>query len=243
MHAAQARQRRDSIVLAESLEALAGCEIAVEAVFEELALKRRVFAALGDTLRADALLATNTSTLDVDAIAAAARANGRGAAPRYALADFSDRLVERRRLGRKSGAGWYRYEAQSRRGLPDAALDEIVSVERVRLGFTPRRLDDAEIVERCVYALVNEGYRLLDEGIARSAADTTPCGSTVTDFPALAAARCGMPKASGSTWSWRRSGASPNATPPSGNPRACSKHARVPVRFPKQPIETVEIAP
>ena len=262
---------------------LSTVDLAIEAVFEDLALKREVFVRLGARCRADALLATNTSTLDVDAIAAAAPDPARslglhffspahimklleivrgratseatlsaalelaqrlgkvavvvgnaygfvgnrmlhayrreaellleaGATPQqvdaalerfgFAMGPFSvadlagvdigwrakmerlkaetvpfrlsnivDRLVAARRLGQKSGAGYYRYAAGDRTPLPDAAVDDIIAAERATLGVAARSVSDDEIVRRTLAALINEGARLLDTGIARSAAD------------------------------------------------------------------------
>jgi len=265
-------------------ESVARADVVIEAVFEDLALKQQVFAQLGALCREDTMLATNTSTLDVDAIAAAAshperslglhffspahvmrllevvrgektspatiaaavelgrrlgkvpvvvgncdgfagnrmllgyrreaeflvlegaspeRVDGalenfgfamgpfavadlagidvgwrakqerikRGQAPAFAVTDLSDALVAAGRLGQKTGHGWYRYEPGERARRDDPATVPIVESERRRLGIAQREVGDGEIVERCVYALVNEGARILEEGIASSAAD------------------------------------------------------------------------
>jgi 3-hydroxyacyl-CoA dehydrogenase len=83
----------------------------------------------------------------------------------------SDLLVAAGRRGRKNGAGFYRYEERSRRGTEDPAVVELIRHEAERLGVTQRPIADAEIVERCLTALINEGGKLLDEGVARAAAD------------------------------------------------------------------------
>jgi len=276
-------------------DGLADADVVVEAVFEDMAVKRAVFARLGAVCRPDAILATNTSTLDVDEIAAAAphpertvgmhffspahvmrllevvrgaktspetiaatvalgirlrkipivvgncdgfvgnrmlhkyrreaellleagatpaqvdgalRAFGfamgpfavadlagvdigwrakqerlkRGPLP-FRLSNVSDLLVAADRLGQKTGAGYYRYEQGSRAPIPDPAVDELLAAERARLGITPRTVADGEIVERCVYALVNEGARIIDEGIAASAADVDAIWLTGYGFP------------------------------------------------------------
>lgn len=88
--------------------------------------------------------------------------------------DFSaipDRLCEIGRYGQKTGAGWYRYESGSRAALPDPAVDQIIQQWRTDKALTPRRVDDREIIERCVYALINEGARILEDGIAQRASD------------------------------------------------------------------------
>jgi 3-hydroxyacyl-CoA dehydrogenase len=267
---------------ATDLGALGGADLVIEAVFENLAVKRDVFARLGTVCRPGAVLATNTSTLDVDAIAAASGRDtdvvgmhffspanvmrllevvrGRATAPDVvatalavgrrlgkvgvvvgncfgfvgnrmlyaygrekelmllegvlperidrALEDFgmamgpnavgdlagldigyqvrrewrgrpddprfyraSDLLVEHGRLGQKSGLGFYRYEANARRGTPDPAVAALIRAEAARLGVAERAVGEAEIVERCMLALVNEGARILDEGIAARSAD------------------------------------------------------------------------
>lgn len=267
---------------ATDLTALSDADLIIEAVFESLPVKRAVFEQLGRLAKPGAVLATNTSTLDVDAIASASGrpadvvgmhffspahvmkllevvrarqtapdavatamtigrrlgkigvvvgnafgfvgnrmlyAYGRekelmmlaGAAPERidrALEDFgmamgpnavgdlagldigfsarrawqerpddplffrvSDLLVEQGRLGQKSGAGFYRYAGPERRREVDPQVTELIRAEAQRLAVPQRAIADEEIVGRCVYALINEGARLLEAGIARSAAD------------------------------------------------------------------------
>ncbi len=280
----EAAARIARIAFAAELDDLAGVDVAIEAVFEDLALKREIFARLGTICSPDALLATNTSTLDIDAIAGAAsrpeRTVGmhffspahvmkllevvrgaesadatidaavalgerigkipvvvgncdgfvgnrmllgykreaefavlagatparvdaalegfgfamgpfavsdlagidvgwrakqerikRGAAPPFRVSDLPDAMVAAGRFGQKTLRGYYRYEAGDRNRYPDAEVDAIVERERERLAIPPREIGDAEIVERCVDALVIEGARILGEGIARSARD------------------------------------------------------------------------
>lgn len=261
---------------------VAGADVVIEAVFENMDVKREVFARLARVCRPDAILATNTSTLDVDRIAAATGrpeqviglhffspahimrlievvrgaataaavvaaslalakrlrklgvvvgngfgfvgnrmlyAYGResqsllleGAAPEsvdgaledwgmamgpHAVGDLAgldvgsqvrrartdlpddprfyriaDMLVEAGRLGRKTGRGMYRYESGSRTPLPDADVKALIAREAAALGVGRRSIGAEEIVERCVYALVVEGARILEEGIAARAGD------------------------------------------------------------------------
>jgi 3-hydroxyacyl-CoA dehydrogenase len=263
---------------------LAPVDVAVEAVFEDMSVKREVFEHLGGLCRANALLATNTSTLDVDAIArsaphpertigmhffspahvmkllevvrgaatasdtvAATVALGerlgkipvvvgncdgfvgnrmllgykreaefavlagaspervdaalegfgfamgpfavsdlagidvgwraktervkRGAAPPFRVSDLPDAMVAAGRLGQKNGRGYYRYEPGDRKRYADPEVDALLARERERAGLALREMRDAEIVERCIYALVNEGARILDEGVAAAPAD------------------------------------------------------------------------
>jgi 3-hydroxyacyl-CoA dehydrogenase len=81
------------------------------------------------------------------------------------------RLVALGRLGQKTQAGLYRYEPGSREPLADPQVDAIIPQEASRLGVQPRAIDDQEIVQRCLLALINEGAALLGEGIAARASD------------------------------------------------------------------------
>jgi len=96
------------------------------------------------------------------------RAQANPAAYRRVVADV---LCEAGRFGQKTGAGWYRYAPGSREPLPDPEVETMIAAFRSEHGIAPRRVEDAEIVERCVYALVNEGARILEEGIAARASD------------------------------------------------------------------------
>jgi len=280
--AAEATAAKARVQRSQTLASVCGCDLIIEAVFEDLALKRELFAQLGRHARPGAVLATNTSTLDVDAIAepsgriadvlgmhffspanvmrlieivrgrrtceeALATAlevakrlgkagvvvgNGfgfvgnrmlyaygrekelmllEGAAPEQidraleafgmamgpnAVGDLagldvgararkawksrpddprffrvSDLLVEQGRLGQKSGRGFYRYCGGERRREPDPEVLELIRREAERLGVERRVICDAEIVERSILALLNEGARVLEEGIALAGAD------------------------------------------------------------------------
>jgi 3-hydroxyacyl-CoA dehydrogenase len=83
----------------------------------------------------------------------------------------ADMLCEAGRFGQKTGAGWYRYEAGKRDPIPDPAVAKMIDDYRAASGVAPRAIADDEIVERCIYALVNEGARIVDEGIAARASD------------------------------------------------------------------------
>jgi 3-hydroxyacyl-CoA dehydrogenase len=84
---------------------------------------------------------------------------------------LADRLVEAGRLGQKSGAGYYRYDPETRARQEDPVVADIVEATRVELGITPRDIGAEEIVDRLTLALANEGARILDEGIAQRASD------------------------------------------------------------------------
>jgi 3-hydroxyacyl-CoA dehydrogenase len=84
---------------------------------------------------------------------------------------IADRVCELGRFGQKTGLGWYRYEPGRRDAIADPAIDKIIAEERKALRIAPREITDAEIVDRLVYALVNEGAHILEEGIAQRASD------------------------------------------------------------------------
>jgi 3-hydroxyacyl-CoA dehydrogenase len=279
-----------------SYDDLKDADLVIEAVFEEMGVKEQVFAKLDQVAKPGAILATNTSTLDVDRIAAATKrpqdvlgmhffspANvmkllevvrgkatakdalatvmdvakkirktavvsgvcdgfignrmlkyyGRqanelveeGATPQqvdramekfgmamgpFRVADLAgndigwairkrlyaedpnlrkqpiaDRLCEMGRFGQKTGAGWYRYEPGRRDAIPDPAVDEVIAAVRKDLGVAPRKIGDEEIVGRCVYALVKEGTKILEEGIAARASDIDVVYLTGYGFPAF----------------------------------------------------------
>jgi 3-hydroxyacyl-CoA dehydrogenase len=88
--------------------------------------------------------------------------------------DFStvaDVLCEAGRFGQKTGAGWYRYEQGSRHPIPDPQVTAIIEEYRRKKGVTPRTVGAQEIVERCIYALINEGARIIEDGIAQRSSD------------------------------------------------------------------------
>jgi 3-hydroxyacyl-CoA dehydrogenase len=275
-------------------EDLRDADIVIEAVFEEMGVKQEVFRTLDRVMKQGAILATNTSTLDVDAIAAVTRrpedvigthffspANvmrllevvrgkrtakevlatvmqlgkrigkvavvsgvcdgfignrmveqyGRqslllldegaspqqvdGALQRFGLAmgpfamndlagldigyairkrrrverpamhypAIADLIVEAGRLGQKTGKGWYRYEAGSRVPQVDPEVEAMIARYRAESGLAVRPISDDEIVERCVFALVNEGARIVEEGIALRASDIDVVYLTGYGFP------------------------------------------------------------
>ncbi|MGE0313766.1 MAG: 3-hydroxyacyl-CoA dehydrogenase NAD-binding domain-containing protein [Lautropia sp.] len=278
------------------LDAAAPADLVIEAVFEDLALKQDLFRRLDAIVRDGAILATNTSGLDIDAIAAVTRrpqdvagahffspahvmrllevvrtdatapdviatlmALGArigkvpvlarvypgfignalfrqynreahflvedGALPHevdaalqafgYAMGIFAvhdlagndvgyptrkaqmatratDRrwndlimkLVEQGRLGQKTGAGWYRYEAGDRTPRRDPALEAFIVAESARLGIARRAIDEEEILERCLFGMINEGARLLEKGIAQRPGDIDVVYVNGYGFPA-----------------------------------------------------------
>jgi 3-hydroxyacyl-CoA dehydrogenase len=103
--------------------------------------------------------------------------------PQVPYSRVADRLCEQGRFGQKTGAGWYRYEPGKRDAIPDPAVEKIVADYRAEKGITPRKVGEEEIVERCIYALVNEGARILEEGIAARASDIDLVYLTGYGFP------------------------------------------------------------
>ncbi|WP_183004362.1 3-hydroxyacyl-CoA dehydrogenase NAD-binding domain-containing protein [Achromobacter sp. UMC71] len=83
----------------------------------------------------------------------------------------ADRICEQGRFGQKTGGGYYRYEAGSRQPLYDPVVDGLIEQCAREAGIERRAVTDDEIVSRCVLALVNEGARIIDEGIVQRASD------------------------------------------------------------------------
>jgi 3-hydroxyacyl-CoA dehydrogenase len=261
---------------ATEFERVAEADIVVEAVFEEMELKKRLFGELDRLAKPSAVLATNTSYLDVNAIAQATqrpqsvvgmhffspanvmrllevvrgdgtapdvlataiavgrrigkvpvvvgvchgfvgnrmlRARGieaermllEGALPQdvdgaivgfgfpmgpFAMGDLAgldvswrmrkaqgikseiaDRLCEAGRFGQKTGKGFYVYEAGSRTPRPDPEVEKLIAEASARHGVARRPIDKTEIVERLIFPMINEGARILEEGIAARPGD------------------------------------------------------------------------
>ncbi len=277
-----------------SYDDLNDCDLIIEAVFEELGVKEKVFRELDRVAKPGAILASNTSTLDVDKIAAFTKrpqdvvgmhffspANimkllevvrgketakdvlatvmatakkikktavvsgvcdgfignrmieqyirqagfllDEGATPQqvdkavekfgFAMGPFrmgdlagndigwairkrrateqadmkysrtADKLCELGRFGQKTGAGWYDYQAGKRDAIPSVLVNKMIEDHRKELGVTPRKISDEEIVQRLVYALVNEGARILEDGIASKSGDIDMVYLTGYGFP------------------------------------------------------------
>jgi 3-hydroxyacyl-CoA dehydrogenase len=94
-----------------------------------------------------------------------------------------DRICELGRFGQKTGAGWYDYKPGDRTPIPSAVVEKIVLEESARSGLARRRVSDEEIVERALYSLINEGARILEEGIALRASDIDVVYLTGYGFP------------------------------------------------------------
>ena len=84
---------------------------------------------------------------------------------------IADRLCEMGRFGQKTSAGWYRYEPGRRDAIPDPVVEELIVSASREMGIVRNEVSGEEIVERCILALVNEGAKILEEGIALRASD------------------------------------------------------------------------
>ena len=268
--------------ISQSYDELSNMDLVIEAVFENLSVKKEVFGKLDDACKKGTILATNTSSLDVDEIASATkrsedviglhffspahimrlleivrgtktsneviasslalakrlgkigvvvgncfgfvgnrmlysygRENQRllleGAPPEYidrvlydwgmamgpnAVGDLAgldvgykvrqersdlpddptfyriaNMLVEQKRYGQKTGKGIYNYERGSRMPVADAQVQEMIRTEAKRLGIEQREISEQEIIERCIYGLIVEGMRIIQDGIAIRASD------------------------------------------------------------------------
>ena len=95
----------------------------------------------------------------------------------------ADLLCELGRFGQKTGAGWYDYVPGKRDAIPSELVNDMLGKHRADLGITPRKISDDEIVHRLVYSLVNEGARIVEEGIASRASDIDMVYLTGYGFP------------------------------------------------------------
>jgi len=91
--------------------------------------------------------------------------------PDVKYARIADKICELGRFGQKTGAGFYKYLPGDRTAHPDPLVEDIIVSYSKEVGTPRRAISDQEIVERCLYALVNEGAHILEEGIAMRAVD------------------------------------------------------------------------
>ena len=120
--------------------------------------------------------------IDVRWDVAKRKATLRPSGERYS--DLIARLSELGRFGQKTSAGFYRYEPGSRAPIPDPAVDAIIVEEAARQGVERRPIAPDEIVKRCLYALVNEGAYIVEEGIAARPGDIDVVYINGYGFPA-----------------------------------------------------------
>jgi len=93
-----------------------------------------------------------------------------------------DKLYEMGRLGQKRGMGWYRYD-ESRAPIPDPEVNALIEKTANEAGIARRAIPPEEIIERCVYIMINEGAQILEEGHAQRAADIDVIYCTGYGFP------------------------------------------------------------
>ena len=86
----------------------------------------------------------------------------------YGVADM---LVEMGRLGQKTGGGFYKYDEKTRARISDSSVEEMIKTQAEKLNIQQREFSDQEILERCLYPLINEGALILEEGIAQRPSD------------------------------------------------------------------------
>ncbi len=103
--------------------------------------------------------------------------------PEVTYSKTADLLCELGRFGQKTSAGWYDYVPGKRDAIPSKIVTDMIEAHRKVLGITPRKISDDEIVHRLVYALVNEGAKIVEEGIALRASDIDMVYLTGYGFP------------------------------------------------------------
>jgi len=103
--------------------------------------------------------------------------------PQMKYSKFADLICEAGRYGQKTGKGWYLYEKGNRKPIPDPELEQMLGDFRSKNGFTPRKISNQEIIQFCILALINEGARILEEGIAQRASDIDIVYLTGYGFP------------------------------------------------------------
>ena len=103
--------------------------------------------------------------------------------PHMKYSKTADLLCEQGRFGQKVGKGWYDYVAGKRDAIPNQDVEDMIAKHRTTLGITARKISDDEIVQRLVFALVNEAAYILEEGIAARASDIDMVYITGYGFP------------------------------------------------------------
>jgi len=114
---------------------------------------------------------TMNDTAGVDVMCKVLDTTGLAAANPEPFYNVTRKLGEAGRVGQKAGLGFYRYEEGNRAPIHDPAVDEIIASEAARLGIEPGPISDEEIRKRCVYGLINEGARILEEGTVYRSGD------------------------------------------------------------------------
>jgi 3-hydroxyacyl-CoA dehydrogenase len=137
-------------------------------LIEEGALPQQVDAALYDWGMAMGPFAVS-DLAGIDVGWRIRKRQGRPAGKRYSA--IGDKIAEMNRYGQKTGAGFYKYEPGNRVPQPDPLIEKLILDESKALGITRRTFTNEEIIERTIYAMVNEGAKILEEGIAQRASD------------------------------------------------------------------------
>ncbi|MBN9410065.1 MAG: enoyl-CoA hydratase/isomerase family protein [Burkholderiales bacterium] len=141
-----------------------------EFLLEEGATPQQVDRALQDFgLAMGRFAMTDLAGLDIGWASRKRLAPTRPAHLRYSK--VADRICEMGRFGQKTGAGYYRYESGSRTPIPDPEIDAVIAACAAEAGIERRPISDEEIVERTMYALINEGAKILEEGVVQRASD------------------------------------------------------------------------
>lgn len=148
----------------------------------EGATPRQIDSALEDWGMAMGILAVfDMAGVDVGVNVHKANADRYPPDPTYYQADFA--LVEAGRFGQKNGKGYYRYEPADRTRYDDPEAIAILQARAAKLGIAPREHSKEEIIERCLYPLLNEGLRILEEGVALRASDIDVVWTSGYGFP------------------------------------------------------------
>jgi 3-hydroxyacyl-CoA dehydrogenase len=103
--------------------------------------------------------------------------------PNERYSDVGDLICERGWFGQKTGRGFYLYPEGTRKGVPDPKVQALIDASAKAAGIKPRTISDQEIIERCLFAVVNEGARIVDEGIARRTSDVDVAWVNGYGFP------------------------------------------------------------
>jgi 3-hydroxyacyl-CoA dehydrogenase len=103
--------------------------------------------------------------------------------PDVTYSKTADLLCEMGRYGQKTGAGWYDYKPGDRKAYASKLVDDMIVQHSAEIGVERRKISDQEICERLIYALVNEGAHILEEGIAMRASDIDMVYLTGYGFP------------------------------------------------------------
>jgi 3-hydroxyacyl-CoA dehydrogenase len=103
--------------------------------------------------------------------------------PEVTYSKTADLLCELGRFGQKTGAGWYDYKAGDRKAYPSTIVNDMIIKHSADLDIQRHKISDSEIVERLVFAMVNEAAHILEEGIATRASDIDMVYLTGYGFP------------------------------------------------------------